>query len=71
MDATAGKSTSSLLGQWTAHSLQALGVLAEFKAIGRDLYLHRQALNTSTLSGCAIFQMACSPRSSGISSESV
>jgi DNA invertase Pin-like site-specific DNA recombinase len=34
-----------------------VGFLGEFKALGRDLYLHRQALDTSTPSGRAMFQM--------------
>jgi DNA invertase Pin-like site-specific DNA recombinase len=39
-------------------SLQNLvGFLAELQAAGKDLYLHQQALDTSTPSGRAMFQM--------------
>jgi DNA invertase Pin-like site-specific DNA recombinase len=39
-------------------SLQGLvGFLTELQALGCDLYLHQQALDTSTPSGRAMFQM--------------
>ena len=39
-------------------SLQNLvGFLGDLNAAGRDLYLHQQALDTSTPSGRAMFQM--------------
>ncbi|MGE3160001.1 MAG: recombinase family protein [Xanthobacteraceae bacterium] len=59
-DATAGK--FDILAAWSVdrlgRSLQDLvGFLGELKALGRDLYLHRQSLDTSTPSGRAMFQM--------------
>ena len=39
-------------------SLQDLiGFLSELQALGRDLYLHQQAIDTTTPSGKAMFQM--------------
>ncbi|MGE4254641.1 MAG: recombinase family protein [Xanthobacteraceae bacterium] len=59
-EATAGK--FDILAAWSVdrlgRSLQDLvGFLGELKSLGRDLYLHRQALDTSTPSGRAMFQM--------------
>src|SRR5262249_29767298 len=45
-------------GDRLGRSLQHLiGLLAEFKAKGVDLYLHQQGLDTSTPAGKAMFQM--------------
>jgi DNA invertase Pin-like site-specific DNA recombinase len=51
-----------LIAAWSVcrlgRSLQDLiGFLAEIQARGVDLYLHQQALDTSTPSGCAMFQL--------------
>src|SRR3954453_12447617 len=59
-DATAGK--FDILASWSVdrlgRSLQDLiGFLSELHATGRDLYLHQQAIDTSTPSGRAMFQM--------------
>jgi DNA invertase Pin-like site-specific DNA recombinase len=59
-DATAGK--FDILASWSVdrlgRSLQDLiGFLSELNATGRDLYLHQQAIDTSTPSGRAMFQM--------------
>jgi len=59
-DATAAK--FDLIGAWSVdrlgRSLQDLvGFLNELQAIGCDLYLHQQALDTTTPSGRAMFQM--------------
>ena len=59
-DATARK--VNMIAAWSVdrlgRSLQDLvGFLSELQALGCDLYLHRQALDTSTPSGRAMFQM--------------
>jgi DNA invertase Pin-like site-specific DNA recombinase len=59
-DATAGK--FDIVCAWSVdrlgRSLQDLiGFLSELHATGRDLYLHQQAIDTSTPSGRAMFQM--------------
>src|SRR5215471_4567181 len=59
-DATARKIT--MIAAWSVdrlgRSLQDLvGFLNELHALGCDLYLHQQALDTSTPSGRAMFQM--------------
>lgn len=59
-DATAGK--FDILAAWSVdrlgRSLQDLiGFLSELRSTGRDLYLHQQAIDTSTPSGRAMFQM--------------
>ena len=59
-DATAGK--FDILAAWSVdrlgRSLQDLiGVLSELHSTGRDLYLHQQAIDTSTPSGRAMYQM--------------
>ena len=59
-DATARK--INMIAAWSVdrlgRSLQDLvGFLSELQALGCDLYLHRQALDTSTPSGRAMFQM--------------
>jgi DNA invertase Pin-like site-specific DNA recombinase len=51
-----------LIAAWSVYrlgrSLQDLiGFLAEIQARGVDLYLHQQALDTSTPSGRAMFQL--------------
>jgi DNA invertase Pin-like site-specific DNA recombinase len=59
-DATARK--VNMIAAWSVdrlgRSLQHLvGFLTELKALGCDLYLHQQSLDTSTPSGRAMFQM--------------
>jgi DNA invertase Pin-like site-specific DNA recombinase len=59
-DATARK--VNMVAAWSVdrlgRSLQDLvGFLTELRALGSDLYLHQQALDTSTPSGRAMFQM--------------
>jgi DNA invertase Pin-like site-specific DNA recombinase len=59
-DATARK--INIIAAWSVdrlgRSLQDLvGFLSELQTLGCDLYLHQQALDTSTLSGRAMFQM--------------
>lgn len=59
-DATARK--INMIAAWSVdrlgRSLQDLvGFLTELRALGCDLYLHQQALDTSTPSGRAMFQM--------------
>jgi len=59
-DALAGK--FDVLAAWSVdrlgRSLQDLvAFLSELRAAGRDLYLHRQAIDTGTPSGRAMFQM--------------
>jgi DNA invertase Pin-like site-specific DNA recombinase len=59
-DATARK--INMIAAWSVdrlgRSLQDLvGFLTELQALGCDLYLHQQALDTSTPSGRAMFQM--------------
>jgi DNA invertase Pin-like site-specific DNA recombinase len=59
-DATARK--VNMIAAWSVdrlgRSLQDLvGFLTELQALGCDLYLHQQALDTSTPSGRAMFQM--------------
>ena len=59
-DATAGR--FDILASWSVdrlgRSLQDLiGLLSELHSTGRDLYLHQQAIDTSTPSGKAMFQM--------------
>jgi len=59
-DATRGK--FDVVAAWSVdrlgRSLQDLiGFLLDIQAAGRDLYLHQQALDTSTPSGRAMFQM--------------
>ncbi len=59
-DATAGK--FDMLAAWSVdrlgRSLQDLiGFLSELHSTGRDLYLHQQAIDTTTPSGKAMFQM--------------
>jgi DNA invertase Pin-like site-specific DNA recombinase len=59
-DATIGK--FDILAAWSVdrlgRSLQDLiGFLSELHSTGRDLYLHQQAIDTSTPSGRAMFQM--------------
>src|SRR3954454_3419508 len=59
-DATAGK--FDMLAAWSVdrlgRSLQDLiGFLSELHSTSRDLYLHQQAIDTSTPSGRAMFQM--------------
>ena len=59
-DATARK--INMIAAWSVdrlgRSLQDLvGFLNELQALGCDLYLHQQALDTSTPSGRAMFQM--------------
>ena len=59
-DATARK--IDMIAAWSVdrlgRSLQHLvGFLGELQAVGCDLYLHQQALDTSTPSGKAMFQM--------------
>jgi len=59
-DATTGK--FDILAAWSVdrlgRSLQDLiGFLSELHSTGRDLYLHQQAIDTSTPSGKAMFQM--------------
>lgn len=59
-DATARK--VNMVAAWSVdrlgRSLQDLvGFLTELRALGCDLYLHQQALDTSTPSGRAMFQM--------------
>jgi DNA invertase Pin-like site-specific DNA recombinase len=59
-DATARK--INIIAAWSVdrlgRSLQHLvGFLTELRALGCDLYLHQQALDTSTPSGRAMFQM--------------
>src|SRR3954454_25166071 len=59
-DATAGR--FDIVAAWSVdrlgRSLQDLiGFLSELHSTGRDLYLHQQAIDTSTPSGKAMFQM--------------
>ncbi|MBI1318974.1 MAG: resolvase [Candidatus Hydrogenedens sp.] len=59
-DATRGR--FDLIAAWSVdrlgRSLQDLvGFLADLNALGCDLYLHQQALDTTTPSGRALFQM--------------
>ena len=59
-DATARK--INMIAAWSVdrlgRSLQHLvGFLTDLRALGRNLYLHQQALDTSTPSGRAMFQM--------------
>lgn len=59
-DAVAGK--FDIVAAWSVdrlgRSLQDLiGFLSDLHATGRDLYLHQQAIDTSTPSGRAMFQM--------------
>ena len=59
-DATRGK--FDIIMAWSVdrlgRSLQHLvGFLGDLHAAGRDLYLHQQAIDTSTPSGKAMFQM--------------
>ena len=59
-EATAGK--FDILAAWSVdrlgRSLQDLiGFLSELHGTGRDLYLHQQAIDTSTPSGKAMYQM--------------
>jgi len=59
-DATAGR--FDILASWSVdrlgRSLQDLiAFLSELHSTGRDLYLHQQAIDTSTPSGKAMFQM--------------
>jgi DNA invertase Pin-like site-specific DNA recombinase len=59
-DATGRK--VNMIAAWSVdrlgRSLQDLvGFLTELQALGRNLYLHQQALDTSTPSGRAMFQM--------------
>src|SRR3954470_15530399 len=59
-DATAGR--FDIVAAWSVdrlgRSLQDLiGFLSELHSTGRDLYLHQQAVDTSTPSGRAMFQM--------------
>jgi DNA invertase Pin-like site-specific DNA recombinase len=59
-DALAGK--FDIVAAWSVdrlgRSLQDLvGFLSDLQATGRDLYLHQQAIDTSTPSGRAMFQM--------------
>lgn len=59
-DATAG--AFDIVAAWSVdrlgRSLQDLiGFLGELHAAGRDLYLHQQAIDTSTPAGRAMFQM--------------
>lgn len=59
-DATAGR--FDIIAAWSVdrlgRSLQDLvGFLSELHATGRNLYLHQQAIDTSTPSGRAMFQM--------------
>lgn len=59
-DATRG--SFDVLASWSVdrlgRSLQDLvGTLAELQALGLDLYLHQQAIDTRTASGKAMFQM--------------
>ena len=59
-DATARK--VDMIAAWSVdrlgRSLQDLvGFLTDLQALGCDLYLHQQALDTSTPSGRAMFQM--------------
>jgi DNA invertase Pin-like site-specific DNA recombinase len=71
-DATARK--INMIAAWSVdrlgRSLQDLvGFLGELQAVGCNLYLQQQALDTTTPSGRAMFQMcACSPNSRGQSS---
>ena len=67
-DAVRGK--FDLLAAWAVdrlgRSLQDLvATLGDLKAAGVDLYLHRQAVDTSTPSGRAMFGMLGVPSSSG------
>ena len=60
LDATSGK--FDLIACWSVdrlgRSLQDLvGFLSEIHAVGVDLYLHKQGLDTSTPAGKALFQM--------------
>src|SRR4051812_47718266 len=59
-DVTARK--VNMIASWSVdrlgRSLQDLvGLLSDLRAVGCDLYLHQQALDTSTPSGRAMFQM--------------
>jgi DNA invertase Pin-like site-specific DNA recombinase len=59
-DATARK--ANMIAAWSVDRLgrslrDLIGFLREPQALGRDLYLHQQALDTSTPSGRAMFQM--------------
>ena len=59
-DVTARK--VNMIAAWSVdrlgRSLQDLvGLLSDLQAVGCDLYLHQQALDTSTSSGRAMFQM--------------
>ena len=59
-DVTARK--VNMIAAWSVdrlgRSLQDLvGLLSDLQAVGCDLYLHQQALDTSTPSGRAMFQM--------------
>ncbi|MFY9958939.1 recombinase family protein [Bradyrhizobium sp.] len=43
--------------RWALSSFGRPGVLTDLQTLGCDLYLHQQALDTSTPSGRAMFQM--------------